>query len=205
MNQSEQDLDEIYHSAREQFDKSDCEIHVVELLAPYLKKRPKQGPAWLLYGDALRIIGRAKQAMDALLTALELAPEKEKSYIYGRIGLLCQTHHSPAESEKWYKRATETETMPVAWLWILRAYNLTALEQYEKSLNCLQKATRLKSEERDEAFLNIALVFRAMGQYSQAIEALKQALEINPSYQEAQSVLNGLIGIEETIDKARKI
>ncbi|MEK8020581.1 MAG: tetratricopeptide repeat protein [Candidatus Parabeggiatoa sp.] len=205
MNQSEQDLDEIYHSAREQFDKSDCEIHVVELLGPYLKKRPKHGPAWLLYGDALRIIGRAKQAMDALLTALELAPETEKSYIYGRIGLLCQTYHSPAEAEKWYKRATENESKPVAWLWILRGSNLAALEEYEKSLNCLQKASRLKSEERDEAFLNMALVLRAKGQYSPAIEALKQALEINPSYQEAQSVLNGLIGIEQTIEKARKI
>jgi len=205
MNQSEQYLDDIYQSAREQFDKGDCETHVVELLAPYLNKRPKHGPAWLLYGDALRIIGRHRQAKDALLTALELAPETEKSYINGRIGLLCQTHNSPVESEKGYKLATENETKPVAWLWILRGSNLAVLEQYENSLNGLQKATSFKSEERDEAFLNIALVLRAMGKYSEAIEALKQALEINPSYQEAQSVLNGLIGIEQTIDKARKI
>jgi len=194
-------LDEIFSLSDKEAENDHRATHVVELLQPYLQLRPNHGQAWFLYGECLRIVGRSQEAMDALLKALEFAPEKIKSNIFGRIGFLCRQHISPLEAEKWFKQATEKPQKPIGWAWILRGANLTIMGEYEKALDCYQEALNLEDIDRDEVFLNMGLVLRAMKRYNEAILAFQEALKLNPTYQEAQWNLEGLLDIEETLHK----
>ncbi len=194
-------LDQIFHLAHDAFYKDGYEVYIVEILDPYLKKRPEHGQAWLLYGDSLRVIGRSSEAMPVLLKALEMAPEKEKSSIYGKIAFLCQKYRSPTEAEKWYDSATNCEIEAIDWLWMFKGANLAVLEKYEDSLKCFNKIISIKNSElTDEAYLNIGLVFRAMGKYEDSAEALGKALELNPDYEEAKLALDGLLALKNAKD-----
>jgi len=198
-------LNEIFSLADIEADNEHRAIHVVELLQPYLQLRPNHGQAWFIYGECLRIVGRSDEAMDALLKALELAPEQTKSNIFGRIGFLCRQHNSPREAEKWFKQATENSKKPLGWSWILRGANLAIMGEYEKALDCYQEALDFEDIDRDEVFLNKGLVLRALKKYHEAKLAFQEALKVNPTYQEAQSNLEGLLDIEETLQKTAKM
>jgi len=175
-------LDEIFSLSDKEADNDHQAAHVVELL-----------------------LGRSQEAMDALLKALEFAPEQIKSTIFGRIGFLCRQHISPMEAEKWFKQATENTQKPIGWAWILRGANLAVMGEYERALDCYQEALNLEEIDRDEVFLNIGLVLRAMKRYNEAILAFQEALKLNPTYQEAQWNLEGLLDIEETLQKTAKM
>ena len=194
-------LDEIFSRSDKEADNDYRAAHVVELLQKYLQLRPNHGRAWFIYGECLRIVGRSHEAMDALLKALELAPEQTKSNILGRIGFLCRQHRSPIEAEKWFKLATEKPQKPIGWAWILRGANLAIMGEYEKALDCYQEALNFENIDKDEVFLNRGLVLRAMKRYNEARLAFKEALKLNPTYQEAQWNLEGLLDIEETLQK----
>ena len=72
-NTLEKELDEMFSLAEDESKKDNRDVHVIDLLGPYLDKRPKHGMGWFLYGDALRVIGRHSEALDAfhLLNKLE--------------------------------------------------------------------------------------------------------------------------------------
>jgi TPR repeat protein len=198
-------LDEIFSLSDKEADNDHRAAHVVELLQPYLRLRPNHGRAWFIYGECLRIVGRSQEAMDALLKALEFAPEQIKSNIFGRIGFLCRQHISPMTAEKWFKQATENTQKTIGWAWILRGANLAIMGEYEKALDCYQEALNLEDIDRDEVFLNMGLVLRAMKRYNEARLAFQEALKLNPTYQEAQWNLEGLLDIEETLQKTAKM
>jgi tetratricopeptide (TPR) repeat protein len=67
------DLDDIFQLALKEADEEQREVHVIEFLKYYLSQRPEHGRAWLTYGESLRLVGCYEEAMDALLTSLELA------------------------------------------------------------------------------------------------------------------------------------
>ena len=194
-------LDEIFSLSDKEANNDHRAAHVIELLQPYLQLRPNHGRAWFLYGECLRIVGRSQEAMEALLKALEWAPEQTKPNVLGRIGFLCRQHRSPAEAEKWFKLATEKSQKPPGWAWILRGANLAIMGEYEKALDCHQEALNFEDIDRDEVFLNMGLVLRAMKRYHEAILAFQEAPKLNPTYQEAQWNLEGLLDIEETLQK----
>lgn len=204
MKNQKQILDNIFQLAHDEYNKDGYEVLIVELLRPYLKLRPDHGSAWLLYGDALRIIGRSSEALPVLKKALDMAPETEKYHIYGKIALLHETYISPIEAKKWYELATECETESLDWLWLLKGANLAVLGEFEKGISCFQKVIGLNTDLKDEAFVNMGLAYRAIGQYKKAINSLNQAIEINPDNEEAKSILEGLLKIstiQETLQQ----
>jgi tetratricopeptide (TPR) repeat protein len=66
-------LDEIYRIAKNESERDGREPHVVELLEHYVKHRPEHAKAWMMYGDALRVLGRKDESLFALMRAYELA------------------------------------------------------------------------------------------------------------------------------------
>ncbi|MES2037729.1 MAG: hypothetical protein V4495_07825 [Pseudomonadota bacterium] len=71
-------LDGIFAQAKELAEKDHHQVHVVELLEIYVKLRPDHARAWVLYGEALKNLGRNKEGLQALTIAYELAPKPIK-------------------------------------------------------------------------------------------------------------------------------
>jgi cytochrome c-type biogenesis protein CcmH/NrfG len=65
----------------------DGDVHVIELLSVYVKHQPEDGLAWFHLGDALRTVGRFREAEEALLRAADRAPKAYLFTIYARIGM----------------------------------------------------------------------------------------------------------------------
>ena len=196
-------LDEIYRIAKQESDKDGREAHVVELLGYYVKFRPKNARAWMLYGDALRVLGRRDDALIALTRAFDMAPQEYKGYIAVSMAMLVEKHISPHEAESWYKMATDTLDPEVGWPWIFRGANLALLGKFQEAIICFEAVANGPADEKDEALLNLGLVYRAMGEYAKAGDCFLQALAVRPSYEEAKNALRGLEGISETFKLLR--
>lgn len=206
MGKSKEDiLDTVYKLAKNEEHRKDRELHIIELLGPYLKKRPQHAYAWYLYGDSLRVIGRAKDALAAFKRALKLVPLEYKGTVYARMGMLCEEYRSPSEAKQWFNLATQTGQCEVGWIWIYKGGNLASLNEFEGALECYRNALTKEDVDKDEIFLNIGYVLRAMGNYTEAVASFREALKITPEYQEAQSALDGLVDIQKTIKVVAKI
>ena len=120
-------LDDVYVQAKSFFDEEDKEAHVVELLEPYLRVCKDKGYAWFMYGESLRVLGRAKEALMAFQKSLELMPPEQKGLVYPRMGMLYGDHISPIEAEKWFNQATQNKAETLGWVWILKGCNLALL------------------------------------------------------------------------------
>ena len=198
-------LDDIYAQAKCFFEEEGKDAHVVELLEAFLAVRPNHSYGWLMYGDSLRVLGRSKEALPALLKALELAPTEKKGFVCARIGMLCATLGSRIEADDWYKQAIQYEGGTLGWVWIFRGANLTELGEFDKALECYRESLLKEEVDREESYLNIGNVLRAQGKYPEAVEAFRRALELAPDYDEAKSALNGLQDIQKTRQKAAQI
>lgn len=198
-------LDEIYRIAKQESDKDGREVHVAELLGYYIKFRPEDAKAWMLYGDALRVLGRRDDALMALTQAFEMAPQEHKGYIAARIALLVEKHMSPREAEGWYRVATDALGSEVSWPWILRGANLSLLGKFQEAIVCFEVVAKGSADGKDEALLNLGLVHCAMGEYAKAEEYFLRALAIRPDYEEARNALLGLDGISETFKLISKV
>ena len=205
MDTPEEILDEIYRRAQKAYkEEKDQEAIVADLLKVYLEYEPEKSFAWYAYGDACRIIGRKESAYQALIRAFDLASPDKKGMVAVSLGMLIEDQMSPLEAKKWFRIATDMGSYGA---WIFRAANCQLLGDFEEAIDCLETAIKLDVEEKDEAFLNLGLVYRAQGEYEKAKNAFLKALETTPDYREAQSALDGLNGASEAlslIDELRK-
>lgn len=192
-------LNTIYCKAKEASRKEDQDAIVTELLNVYLDSDPENAYAWYLYGDACRVIGRKEKGFHALTKAFELAPPQYKGAAAIRLGMLLQAQASPQEAKKWFQIATEIQGKTACWAWIFRAGNCQLLGEFEEAIAYLEAAIRLDTEEKDEAFYNLGLVYRTQGKYEKALNSFRKAVEITPDYEEAQSALEGLNDIFEAL------
>ncbi len=206
MTDRDQLLDEIREIAKRSRE-ADRDAAVIELLHIYLKHRPDDGFMWYTFGDSLRIIGLKDEAERALNTALALCPEK-RAWILTRLARLYDDAGRHAEAEAAYAEAcTDSEFGTFGWLWIMRGGNLAAATQLTAAEKCHRHALTFNDEHvsRDEAFLNLGNVLRAMGRYNEAADAYQSALEITPDYTECLEALDSLEDIEAAIQTAKEL
>ncbi len=202
---SKEQLDEIFRLVAEYNQDDEGEVHMIELLGPYLQKRPNHVYAWYLYGDALRVVGRFEEAIKALKKALPKTPILFRSYVCARIGMAYEGSYSPGLAEKWLKRATEKEICDQGWAWVFRGCLLASAGKFPEALFAHREALKQINVDKEEAHLNIGYVLRAMGRYAEACKHFKKALVIDPEYSEALSALEGLKSIQKSIKMAREI
>jgi tetratricopeptide (TPR) repeat protein len=194
----------LFERARTLSDLPNTDLQIVELLSVYVRSEPYHGIAWFHFGDALRVVGRLAEAEEALRRALDLAPESKRFAVYARIAMAMGKRGSPEDSEKWYRLATSEAGCP-GWLWCLRGANLLRSETHALARTCFEAALKSEDVEKDEVFLNLALLARMQRRYDQARQYLQEALQIDPNYDEAKKVLESLAGIENTIEAAEAI
>jgi tetratricopeptide (TPR) repeat protein len=190
-------LDKIFRRAEEASEVEGRDVHVVELLESYVVSRPHHARAWSLYGNALRELGRNGESLDALKKAYQLAAEGYKGFVAMHIAILIKDFRSPNEARKWFDIGTKIIGTAEGWPWILRGANLSVLGEFDAAIACFETVIENNHPEKDEALLNLGLVYRALGKYDQATLALKRALELNPNYNDARIALDSLAGISE--------
>lgn len=160
------------------------EPHVILLLAEYVGRHPEDVAAASAYGDALRIVGRSTDAVRVLQTAFERAKKVgTKSAMAARIAMAFEPT-AAANAEKWYARAAELDSNLPGWACVLRGANLARLERFEAAIDCYGQALRSKDIDRDEALKNMALAYRALGDYETALTYVKRALAAKPNDRE---------------------
>jgi tetratricopeptide (TPR) repeat protein len=194
-------LRELFERARALSDLPDTDLQIVELLSAYVRFKPDHGIAWFHFGDALRVIGRLADAEQALRRALDLAPENRRFTVYARIAMVIEKRGSPADAEKWYRLATSEAGCP-GWMWCLRGSNLLSSETHALARTCFEAALKSDDADREEVFLNLALLARMQRRYDEARGYLQEALKIDPNYGAAKKALESLAGIEKTIEAA---
>jgi tetratricopeptide (TPR) repeat protein len=197
-------LDELLARARALADMPETDVHIVELLSVYVRFDSQNGIAWFHLGDALRNIGRLKEAEDALLKAVSLAPSTSKFAVYARIGMVTAKRSSPSDAEKWYRLATADAGCP-GWMWCLRGANLLRTEDYALAKTCLEAALTSDDVVRDEVFLNLALIARAQKHYDEARALLEQALALDANNEDTKAVLASIRDIEKSVAEAASI
>jgi tetratricopeptide (TPR) repeat protein len=176
----------------------DGEPHVIVLLAEYVRRHPEDLAAVSAYGDALRIVGRSANAARVLQDAFERAKKASaKSSMAIRIAMTLEPA-AAEEAEKWYAVAAELDRNLPGWAWILRGANLARIERFEAAIDCYGRALKSKEVDRDEALKNMALTYRALGDYDTAITYVKRALLARPNDQDLERLQAGLENLEST-------
>lgn len=181
-------LERLRQRAQSSLENSGPSAETAELFEVLVRVDPDDGLAWFNLGDALRSVGRLKEAEEALLTARELAPKSHRFTVDARLGMVLSKSGSPADAEKWFRLATSDGECP-GWVWVLRAANLVRNESAKLARECL-KAAKLRGEvDLQEVLLNEALIERCEGNYEAAAHCAEEALKIDPNYEPAKLLL----------------
>jgi tetratricopeptide (TPR) repeat protein len=174
------------------------EAHVLVLLEQYVRRHPDDIVAVLAYGDALRVVGRTSEAI-ALFKAAYESFKGPKGRAELAMSLAMATRAlAPAEAEQWFSRYLELKTDPPGWAWILRGANLATLERFDEAIECYKTALKQSEVDLDEALKNIALAYRAKGNYSEAMAFLRRSSMVTQSDSEIAQLKAGLEGLEQT-------
>lgn len=196
---SDEELERVKDRAKCAF-REDREASAAELLALYVSKRQDDAAAWIVFSDSLYLVGRLSDARQAILRALRLgcSPSGE---IANRLAVIYSNQGKRRRAEVWFARATRVVTSPEDdHVFIMRGANLAVMGLYDEAVACYRRAIELGGKNCDEAFLNLGLALRAKREYPAAVEAFKNALDLDPDYAEARTALNSLAGIDETLE-----
>jgi tetratricopeptide (TPR) repeat protein len=172
------------------------------LAARYLAARPVKDfpwPFWLYYADSLYAMARYTEALSALRRATRLCPPIKLYLVYRRFGHLHRQRGAFRLAESWYRRAIDVHSSDATDHIFLGALLATAGRLPEAEA-VHRRATKCKEGCRDEAFLNLGLVLRALRRYSEARQCFQRALDIDPKYKAARKELSD---VEHVIELSR--
>jgi tetratricopeptide (TPR) repeat protein len=204
----DEELDETFELAKAA-NAADRPAAAAEYLSVYLRHRPGHAYAWFLLGDSLRRIGLRHEAERALLSAWELQDAdggNQAWHVAARLGTLHNDWGDYDGSEVWYARAVER--LPGdrgGWVWIMRGANLARAGQFRAAEEAHRRALAHPDADRDEAYLNLALLARAQGRYDEAVALLNEALKVTPDYPEVIEELAMLEGVQEAAAHAARL
>jgi tetratricopeptide (TPR) repeat protein len=136
-------------------------------------------------------IGRLSDA-EAVLTSMRDVPKPKRWRVQLSLGELRMAQFRPVQAEKHFRRAlalNPTSTVPAVFL----ADCLIKQEKTNIARRVLTKALSAKGD-REEVYLNLALVARINAEYGAARAFLLKALRIAPDYIEAKGVLKDMDG-----------
>jgi tetratricopeptide (TPR) repeat protein len=154
----------------------------------FVTEHPGCGPAWKMLGSALAELARYREAEDALLQAIALCPDDKLWIPLAEMGHMYRARGEYRAAAAWYRKAIEAapdEASPRIYLGgvLAKSGRLHEAEAAHRA------ATECAEGCRDEAFLNLGLVLRALERYEEAARCFEAALHIDPKYQAAKRAL----------------
>ncbi|MBC3919514.1 tetratricopeptide repeat protein [Undibacterium sp. CY18W] len=138
-------------------------------------------------------------------TAYELASDAHKGHVAMQIAVLVKDFQSSLEAKKWFEIGTTHLGNDFGWPWIISGSNLVSLGEFEAAITCFETALNGNHEEKDEAYFNLGLVYRALERYELASICFEKAIQITPNYDDAINALDGMRHIGETLKSTLKL
>jgi serine/threonine protein kinase len=131
-------------------------------------------------------VSNPSTARSALLKALEIEPENIAAL--SKLGYLYVRQSDYEQAIKSYRRVAEIEPLlPNSYFNLGYIYATT--EDYQQAKQMYTRVVNLKPDFLDEALFNLAIVQDQLGERSQCIQNLKQAIKINPANTSAADLL----------------
>ncbi len=156
-------------------------------------------PQVFVYGDALRDIGRKKDALRVIESLKEKDFEEYADQVAYRIPMYLGTVYKDMgdlpQAVSLFREALELNSRTTV-TYIYLASALHECGEYQESLEVLDRALSIKGD-TDEVYLNMALNLRSMKCYQEAYEAVQKALEIDPEYKSANILRDDLSEVVE--------
>ncbi len=159
----------------------------------YLARYPEHGPAWHMLGTALTDLARYSEAEQALWNALRLCPREMRRVPLCSMGHFHDARGKLARAARWYQRAIDAAPNHASG-YIYLGGVLARQGQLREAENVHRRATETCDDGCvDEAFLNLALVLRAQDRFDEAAACLREAIRIDPEYEDAKKVLRDVV------------
>ncbi|MEO1035111.1 MAG: tetratricopeptide repeat protein [Pseudomonadota bacterium] len=171
-------------------------VEAAQILEEVAKFDPQGGYVWVEYARVLKELRRFDEAEVAFKRALRYAPKERKTHVLASLGLLYEQTRGYAAAVESYREAIAHMYAPVAWVHILYGNALFMLGDVAAAEEIFCLAASVDSEERVEAYENLALIYRSQKKYEDAMRHAEKALEICPDSEVAKSVATSLDGIE---------
>ncbi len=159
--------------------------NAVVLMQQAVAQYPDRGPAWLVYGKALRQAGDGLAAERALRRAVQLDPGSVAARTELGSALFAQTKYADAEAS--YREALRINPK-LAEAWFNLGLCLINQRDSERSLEAFQNATRFKPD-LTYAYIRWGQALGRLRRVPEAIEQLQRALQLSPTNQEALEML----------------
>jgi tetratricopeptide (TPR) repeat protein len=154
----------------------------------FLDVFPTYGPAWHRLGQALGAIAHYEEAQQALQKAIEHCPTEQLGLPYAAMGCLFRESGDYNRAAEWFHRAIEAA--PDDCIGHIHLGGLLARQGRLVEAEEVHRAgTRCTDGCVEEAFLNLGLVLRARGRFTEAAECFEEALRRDPDYRDAKRAL----------------
>jgi tetratricopeptide (TPR) repeat protein len=164
---------------------------VIESAKEYLKDFPNHDLVRLYYGIALYELARYEEAKKALLQIIKECDPEHLAYLYSQMGHLYKKKGEFQKAAQWYRKAVKAEGREAGY-WIFLGAVLALDGKLLEAEECHRQATKCRTGDFSEAYLNLGYVLRAQEKYTKALVCFEKALELDPKYKEAKHAIKDL-------------
>lgn len=156
----------------------------------------------LILAENLRLLGRYSEA-SAALAQIHDVNVPQLWLIRLQRGQIASDQGRFDEAEKFFREALQLRpdsTIPYVYLCTC----LRAQERFHEAIDLLECSGPLKGD-LDELALNLALAYRALGRYDEAIQKLEHALKVSPDYFDAELCLRDCQMAKRAVEECRDV
>ena len=164
---------------------------VIESAKDYLRDFPNHDLVRLYYAIALYELARYEEAKKNLWQLIKECDPEHLPYLYSQMGHLHKKKGEFKKAADWYRKAVKIANREAGYLIFLGA--VLALDgKLSEAEACHRQATKCKTGDFSEAYLNLGYVLRAREKYKQALSCFEKALELDPKYKEAKQAIKDI-------------
>ncbi|APW60954.1 tetratricopeptide repeat protein [Paludisphaera borealis] len=168
--------------------KADLPALTVARAREFVAENPECGPAWKMLGSALVELAQHREGEEALRRAIALCPPDKLWIPLAEMGHMYKSRGDFRAAAAWYRKAIDA-VPDEASAHIYLGGVLAKAGRLHEAEAAHRAATLCKEGCRDEAFLNLGLVLRALERHDEAADCFEAALRLDPKYQAAKKAL----------------
>jgi tetratricopeptide (TPR) repeat protein len=167
---------------------------VVQLARESLRADPDRPLVRFYLALALRDLTEYAEAAELLENLTSDSDPVAAGLYQSQLGLLYERWGRLDLAETWYSRATTTYPQDAARFVMFGAF-LASRGRHAEAEQVHREAVRCEEGPIDEAWLNLGFVLRATRRYDEAAFCFRQALRLDPNYDEATAALRDVLEV----------